>query len=476
MVFAFGNFELDEGCWELRREGVRVSLQPKTLALLVYLIHARDRAVSKDELLQRVWPDSVVTESSLIRTVSLARLAIGDRGAEPTAIRTVARRGYRFSAPVRVIGRDTASPTPNRDEERSYVGREELRARLAESLDAALAGGGRILLLVGEAGIGKTRPAELLAARARAAGADVAAAWGVGAASAPTLSAWTRIVRVLSATAGRGLETLLAGAARPMASLLPDARAVAGLDLASAGSRSDADRFRFFEAVHTFLARCAARRPIALVLDDLHGLDSESLWLLEFIGHELEGLPIAVIATSREREAPEIPERSRAHERLRRLTTLEHWPLPGLSSAEISKFVESRAGVEAPRELVEALERTTGGNPLFVDAVVRSLAARGRLLSSRDVAHWEALLPEGIRPLLAQRLAGLTDATRALLRCAAVIGLECTREVLLQALDSDIDLVSCLREAEQTGFLVEHGAHRLRFAHALVRYALLAES
>jgi len=476
VVFAFGNFELDEGRWELRREGVRVSLQPKTLTLLFYLVHARDRAVSKDELLQRVWRDAVVTESSLSRTVSLARLAIDDRGAEPTAIQTVARRGYRFSAPVRVIAGDASPSTPRSDEPRSYVGREELRARLAESLDAALAGRGCILLLAGEAGIGKTRTAELLVARARAAGADVAAAWGVGAEAAPTLSAWTRIVRVLSATAGRDLETLLAGAARPMARLLPDARAVAGSDLASGGSRgSDAERFQFFEAVHTFLARCAARRPLALVLDDLHGLDSESLWLLEFIGHELEGLPIAVIATCREPDTHGVPERSRVLERLRRLTALEHWPVPRLSEAEISDFVKSRVGIEAPRELVEALVRETGGNPLFLDAVVRSLAARDLLRQSQDFTQWEALLPEGIRPLLAQRLEGLSETTRAMLGAAAAIGLECTRVVLAQALDRDVDLVGCVREAERAGLLVEHGAHRLRFAHALVRDALLAE-
>ena len=103
MIFAFGNFELDEGLWELRCVGVRVPLQPKTLALLFYLVRARDRAVSKEELLRRVWPEVVVTESSLSRTVSLARLAIGDRGAHPSAIQTVARRGYRFGAPVRVL-------------------------------------------------------------------------------------------------------------------------------------------------------------------------------------------------------------------------------------------------------------------------------------------------------------------------------------------------------------------------------------
>jgi hypothetical protein len=61
----------------------------------------------------------------------------------------------------------------------------------------------------------------------------------------------------------------------------------------------------------------------------------------------------------------------------------------------------------------------TGGNPLLLDAALRSLATRNLLRSSRDVAEWEALLPESIRPLIAQRLAGLSDPTRAA-RAAAI--------------------------------------------------------
>lgn len=475
VIFAFGNFELDEGRWELRREGVRVSLQPKTLALLFYLVQARDRVVSKDELLERVWPDTVVTESSLSRTVSLARLAIGDRGADPTMIQTAARRGYRFGAAVRVIGASAAPATPAHDAGRSYVGREDLRARLAASLDAALAGRGRILLLAGEAGIGKTRTAELLVARARAAGADVAAAWGADAGVAPTLWTWARIVRLLADAAGRGRAALLSGAAKRAASLLPDEPGLGADRDFGAARGGDAERFQLFEAVHTFLARCASRRPLALVLDDLHALDAESLWLLEFVGHELEGLPIAVIATCRERDASDAPEHSRALERLQRLTVLERCPLAGLSEPEIAEFVTSRTGTATPRELVDALVRKTGGNPLFLDAVVRSLETRDLLRSPKDVAEWEALLPPGIRPLLAQRLTGLSETTRAMLGCAAAIGFECERMVLEQAFQPDVDLEDCVREAQRAGLLALHGTDRLRFAHALFRDALLAE-
>lgn len=476
LIFAFGNFELDEALWELRRDGVRVPIQPKTLSLLFHLVRARDRAVSKGELLEHVWPDAVVTENSLNRTVSLARLALGDRGAGATTILTVARRGYRFGAPVRVLAGETAAPTSESGDRHSYVGRDELRARLARGLDAALAGSGRILLLAGEAGIGKTRTAELLVARARAAGAEVAAAWGVDTEAMPPLWAWTRIVRALGAAAGRSLPTLLAGAAKPVARLLPDAADADGARLPFRDVRTgEAERFQLFEAVRSFLAGFAARRPVALVLDDLQALDLESLRLLEFLGHELGGLPIAVIATRREPDGLGAPERSRALERLGRLTALEHGPLAGLSEAEVADFVTARFGVDPPRHLVTALAHKTGGNPLLLDAVVRSLAARNLLGSSQEIADWEALLPEGIRPLVAQRLEGLSDSTRAMLGCAAAIGLDCSREVLAQALDRDLDLEDCMGEAERAGLVVGSGARQLRFTHALVRDALLAE-
>ncbi len=476
MIFAFGNFELDDGLWELRRDGARVSLQPKTLALLFYLVRARDRAVSKDELLQRVWPEALVSESSLNRTISLARLAVGDRGSDPTTILTVARRGYRFGAAVRVLTGDTAASTAEDGERRSYVGRDELRARLAQSLDAALAGRGRILLLAGEAGIGKTRTAEILVARARAAGAEIAAAWGIDSEATPTLWAWTRIVRALGAAAGRTLPALLGGAAKPVSRLLPDAHDAGDSHAAFGDARpGEAERFRLFDAVRTFLERCAERRPLALVLDDLHALDPESLRLLEFLGHELGGVPIALIATCRERDVQGEPERLRALERIERLSVLEHTTLAGLSEAEVAEFVRSRAGVEPPRDLVTALCRKTGGNPLLLDAVVRALASRNLLRSSKDVAEWEALLPAGIRPLLAKRLEGLSDATRSMLGCAAAIGLDCAREVLAQAVDRDLDLAACTREAEQAGLMIAINAHQLRFAHALIRDALLEE-
>ncbi len=182
MRFAFGHHELDAERFELRREGEFVAIQPKVLELIIHLIRNRDRAVGSEELFRAVWAETVVTKSSLARAVSLARRAIGDDGRSPAAIVTVPSRGYRFEAEVDVISDSPADDDPSS----RYVGRTHILARAHAALDAALAGHGRILLLVGEAGIGKTRTAELLCERGRAARAEVAAIWGLNLGNAKT--------------------------------------------------------------------------------------------------------------------------------------------------------------------------------------------------------------------------------------------------------------------------------------------------
>ncbi|MEM7436821.1 MAG: alpha/beta fold hydrolase [Myxococcota bacterium] len=98
MTLAFGEFELDAARRELRIEGVVQPVQPQVFDLLVYLVDHRERVVSKRELLEALWPDSVVTESSIQRAISLARSALGERGAE--LIQTFPRQGYRFTGAI----------------------------------------------------------------------------------------------------------------------------------------------------------------------------------------------------------------------------------------------------------------------------------------------------------------------------------------------------------------------------------------
>ncbi len=119
MVFRFGDCEIDAGRYELRRAGQPVAVEPRALDLLLYLVRARERLVTKQELLDAVWEGAHVGESALTRAVSLARAAIGDSGQEHRVIETVAGRGYRFEAPVEIVD----APGPDAARERSATRR-----------------------------------------------------------------------------------------------------------------------------------------------------------------------------------------------------------------------------------------------------------------------------------------------------------------------------------------------------------------
>ena len=101
MIFEFGDFELDEPFFELRRLGTRVGVQPKALKLIFYLVKNRERVVCTRELFTLLWQAQSVGETSLTRAVRGARVALGDSGARQSTLKTIRGHGYRFATPVR---------------------------------------------------------------------------------------------------------------------------------------------------------------------------------------------------------------------------------------------------------------------------------------------------------------------------------------------------------------------------------------
>lgn len=109
MIYAFGDFELDEERFELRRTGKPIGLEPKAFRVLAYLIQHRDRAVPRDELLKRFWSGAFVTDSALAHCIAKARQAMNDGGAVQRIIKTVHGHGYRFLAAVQTRQPDAAT-------------------------------------------------------------------------------------------------------------------------------------------------------------------------------------------------------------------------------------------------------------------------------------------------------------------------------------------------------------------------------
>lgn len=183
-LYAFDEFELDVPGFELRRAGISVPLEPQVFEVLAFLVQNAGRALSKQELLDHVWPERYVTEAALNSRVMVARKAIGDNGHEQRYIKTVHGRGYRFAgvleeepapatqAPAAASAAPgaLAAPFPLDVPLTSFVGRERDIERL---IDLACADA-RLLAIVGAGGMGKTRLATELAARLAAAGRPVA--------------------------------------------------------------------------------------------------------------------------------------------------------------------------------------------------------------------------------------------------------------------------------------------------------------
>src|SRR5580704_17763950 len=116
MVYRFDQFEVDDREFRLCEDGTPVQVEPKVLRLLVYLIENRNRLVRKQELLDQVWPDAMVTENALTRAIGLLRKALSENSQVPRYIETVPTAGYRFIANVSILSTADMSPQPGGSE------------------------------------------------------------------------------------------------------------------------------------------------------------------------------------------------------------------------------------------------------------------------------------------------------------------------------------------------------------------------
>jgi DNA-binding CsgD family transcriptional regulator len=358
-----------------------------------------------------------------------------------------------------------------------FVGREVELAALTADLDAAAAGRGGVVLLAGEPGIGKTRLAEELAAQATARGARVL--WGRcwEGEGTPAFWPWVQLVRAyIQASDPAVLRREMGAGAADIAQLVPALRERLPELPTPPPTEPEAARFRLFDSLTTFLRAAAGRRPLLLVLDDLHWSDAPSLALLRFVGRELEGAGPLVLGIYRHTEV------DRGHPLLGTVADLTRGQhhgrllLGGLDQQEVASFVALVAGVEPAPELAAAVHQQTDGNPFFVTEVVRLLASQGRLdHTETDRPVLAVGLPEGVKAVVAQRLGRLPEDCRRVLEVAAVVGRDFQLRVLLRASGLDRErLLELLEEAEVAGVVAAApgGLGRWRFAHALVREVL----
>jgi DNA-binding winged helix-turn-helix (wHTH) protein/RecA/RadA recombinase len=462
VVHAFEDCELDAGAFLLRRSGAELKLEPKVFDVLAYLLKHRERVVTKSELLDALWPGEALSESVLPRAIAAARRAVGDTRERARVIETVHGRGYRFVA--KVIERATASParsvavSPAPDRGERFVGRAELIARLDEAVGAACGGRGRVLLIAGEPGIGKTRVCEEVARSANARGLSVATGRCLESEGAPPLWPWRQLLRTL----------------------LADPRALA-LDAASelapsAGAPEQADehaRFRWLDALARFVRALAAEQPLLLVLEDLHWADDASLLALRFLASEIGEARALLLATYRDVDVRRSHPLARTLGALARERSCERVQLRGLDAAAVSALVEAQLGDDASPELARTIFEMTEGNPFFVKEIARVVSK----LPPRD-GRAALALPQSVRDAIGRRLEALSPHANEQLRAAAVLGRAFDSALLARITDAPAEAVlDSLGEALDAGVLRESEeriAH-YTFAHALIRQTLYEE-
>jgi AAA ATPase domain len=355
-----------------------------------------------------------------------------------------------------------------------FVGRERELAELCAGLDETEAGRGSFYMLVGEPGIGKSRLANELAARARDRGFLVlqGRCWEEG--GAPAYWPWIQAIRAhVRATDPFDLAEELGGGAGHVAQMIPDVQKVLpDVDMPDVRD-PDAARFQLFDAVTSFLLAVSARRPILLILDDLHVADTPSLLMLRFAVGELARGRMLAVGSYRD---PDPDHEGPLPNELIELThepTTRFLPLTGLSEPDVTQFIDYTTGISPPASLVSAVFEKTEGNPLFVGELVRLLAQEGRLTFLAPDTRLS--IPSSVREVIERRLAGLSNACRDDLQMSSVVGREFELGLVARVAGRpEQEILGRLDEAAQARVIGEVPGFpgRFRFAHASIRDAL----
>ncbi len=356
-----------------------------------------------------------------------------------------------------------------------FVGRQREMAELRAALDDALTGHGRMVMLAGEPGIGKTRTAQELAALAEQRGAQVL--WGrcYEEDGAPPYWPWVQPLRAYIQQAGA--EQLTAEMGTGAAVIAENVAEIRGklpcLEIPPA-LEPEAARFRLFDSITTFLKNVAERQPLMLVLDDLQWADRSSLLLLEFLAREIGVSSLLLVGAYRDIEVSRRHPLSQSLGALVREQLFHRVQLDGLNQQEVGELVEGNAGVSLTLEAVEVVHTRTNGNPFFVGEIARQVT-----LENVTEDQWASIIPEGVRDAIGRRLNRLSEQCNDMLTTASVIGREFEHRLLISLMGDTAEdhLVAAMDEALGSHMIEEvpQTVGLYQFTHALIQETLSEE-
>jgi len=327
-----------------------------------------------------------------------------------------------------------------------------------------------LLLLVGDAGVGKTRTAEEAAALAARRGCRVR--WGRchEDQGMPPWWPWTELLRACLRDHVTGDAARNAGVSARLAELLPEL-AVSDPPGRSTRRSYDAARFQLFDAVTSTLEHAAQRAPILAVIEDLHWGDEASTALLAFVSRRFAASRILVLGTCRDEP----------HTFASGLTTVlrgsatRTLPLDALTRDEVAALFTALGRPRLSAALLTAIHRQTGGNPFFVTEIARWMTSGDGAPAAGDASQLR--IPGSVWSVIRRRLDQLDAATRDLMRIAAALGGRFESRLLRDLHDNAMhaQLPALLDEACGENVIIHEQGGTFSFRHPLIRQALYEE-
>ncbi|HEV8575230.1 MAG TPA: AAA family ATPase, partial [Dehalococcoidia bacterium] len=363
------------------------------------------------------------------------------------------------------------------------VGRGEERAQLQRLLERAVGGQGSLAMISGEAGVGKTRLVQELAAEGAGLGVLALTGHCYESEEAPYVPFVEILQSGLRGTTQEAFREGLGKYAADVAKLMPELRRIFADIPAPLELPPEQERRYLFNSLSELLEQASRGQPLLLAVEDLHWADSSTLMLLQHIVRRLQGMRVLLICTYRDTEIDgSLPFKETLAEIVRRRLA-ERIALKRLPPPDVKAILDALGGQGAPEPVAQAVYSETEGNPFFVEEVFKHLAEEGKLF---DVdGRWldglrlsEGDVPESIRLVLGRRLQRLSEQCRSLLVRAAIIGPDFNTELLQDLSGGDRNsLLEALEEAERSHLIAPLREPRgsFAFAHELVRQTILSD-
>ena len=503
----FGRFRLDlvnECLWQGTRA---IPLRPKAFSVLRLLIDNPGLLVTKQYVLDTVWPGTFVGDAVLKDNIRQLREALHDDPASPSYIETAHRRGYRFigklSEPIpartpNATGQPGLSPAGAKvtassvsGTENRVLGRDGELAKMKAYFERVLAGERKIIFITGEPGIGKTTLVQaFLQQAAQVQGLLVARGqclehYGAAEPYLPVLDGFSRLCRTPS---GAQVVALLRQHApawlAQMPSLLPQAERES-LQSQAAGSTRERMLREMAEAIEAI----ASESPLLLVLEDLHWSDYSTVDLISYLARRQDRARLIVIGTYRpvdvivgDHPLKGVKRELQAHNLCHEL------PLEYLTEEIVAEYLSTKfPGHQLPARLRRTIYQRTEGNPLFMVNLVEYLIAQNMIVEENGawnlrvkLSDVEKGVPANLRQLIEKQIERLDPDQRMVLEAASVAGMECSSIAIAAGLDMPVASVEkhCEELAGRhqflsPGWLVELPdgtiTPRHRFVHVLYR-------